>query len=65
MNTQIPVYVILGELRREFLITPDHKLIADQPGGSLLYAAEGTSIWLKPDQMIGLVARVGEDYPRA
>jgi hypothetical protein len=65
MNTLNPAYIILGQLRREFLITPNHKLIADQPGGSLLYAAEGAGLWLKKDQRIGLVARVGEDYPRA
>jgi hypothetical protein len=65
MNAHNPTYIILGQLRREFLITPTHKVISDQPGGSLLYAAEGTGLWLEPDQKIGLVARVGEDYPRA
>ncbi|MEK6223181.1 MAG: hypothetical protein N2D54_13125, partial [Chloroflexota bacterium] len=36
----------------------------DKPGGNLLYAAGGGTIWLGKDETIGLVARVGEDYPR-
>jgi ribokinase len=65
METHTPTYIVIGQLRREFLITPNHKVIEDQPGGSLLYAAEGADLWLEPEQKIGLVARVGEDYPRA
>jgi ribokinase len=34
----------------------------DAPGGSLLYAAAGLRVW---ESDIGLVARVGDDYPRA
>jgi hypothetical protein len=65
MNTLNPTYIILGQLKREFLITPNRKVVNDQPGGCLLYTAEGTSLWLKPDEKVGLVARVGEDYPRS
>ena len=35
--------------------------ILDRPGGSPLYAAGGAAVWEKE---IGLLARVGEDYPR-
>ncbi|MFN2144226.1 MAG: carbohydrate kinase family protein [Anaerolineales bacterium] len=64
MENRTPTYLIFGKLRREFLITPSNKVIADQPGGCLLYAAEGVGLWLEADQKIGLIARVGEDYPR-
>ncbi|MBN2044251.1 MAG: hypothetical protein JW757_04450 [Anaerolineales bacterium] len=65
MNSLNPTYIVLGQLRREFLITPSQKVVSDQPGGCLLYAAEGAGLWLEADEKIGLVARVGEDYPRA
>lgn len=64
MTTQSPTYLVLGQLRREYLITPSQKVYLDQPGGNLLYAAEGLSLWLEEDEVVGLVSRVGEDYPR-
>jgi len=57
-------YLVLGELRRDYLITPDQKVLPDQLGGSLLYAAEGVGLWLEEGEKVGLIARVGEDYPR-
>lgn len=65
MTSNQPTHLILGELRREFLITPQQKVVSDQPGGCLLYAAEGTCLWLEGDEHVGLVARVGENFPRA
>jgi hypothetical protein len=65
MTIAQPTHLILGQLRREFLITPNQKVINDQPGGCLLYSAEGAGLWLEDDEKIGLVSRVGEDYPRA
>lgn len=65
MTSETPDYLVLGQLRRDFLITPERKVFADQPGGNLLYALEGASLWLDKDEKIGLVSRVGEDYPRA
>ena len=64
MTTQSPTHLLLGQLRRDFLITPSGKMLIDQPGGNLLYAAGGASLWMEEDQTLGLVARVGEDYPR-
>ena len=64
MTPQSPQYLIFGQLRRDFLITPDRKVLADQPGGNLLYAVEGAGLWLNQDEKVGVVARVGEDYPR-
>jgi hypothetical protein len=64
MEKQSTRYLILGQLLREFLVTPDQKISINQPGGNLLYAAEGLNLWLEEGEQIGLVARVGEDYPR-
>lgn len=59
--TFIPNYLIIGTLRREFILTPANQLEVDLPGGDLLYAAAGTALW---SRRIGLVGLVGEDYPR-
>lgn len=40
------------------------KMLLDVPGGSALYAAVGTLIWEK-NPPPGLIARVGEDFPRS
>jgi sugar/nucleoside kinase (ribokinase family) len=64
MTSTHPTHIVLGELRRDYLITPDKKVLADQPGGDLLYTAEGVRLWLEEDESVGLVSRVGEDYPR-
>lgn len=44
-----------------FLLPPYGRPQLDTPGGNLLYAAAGLALW---ESRIGLVARVGEDYPR-
>ncbi len=54
-------FTIAGELRRNFIITPQGKVLLDVPGGSLLYAAIGMAVW---ETGIGLIARAGEDYPQ-
>jgi sugar/nucleoside kinase (ribokinase family) len=64
MTMLSPTYLVLGQLRREYLIAPSQKVSLDQPGGNLMYAAEGVSLWLREDEVVGLVSRVGEDYPR-
>ncbi len=57
-----PTFVITGHLTREFILPPVGQPLLDVPGGSLLYAAGGLMVW---DRNLGLLARVGEDYPRA
>lgn len=57
-----PLFLLLGALTREFLLPAGGPPRLDAPGGSLLYAAGGLAVW---DQRVGLLARVGEDYPRA
>ncbi len=54
-------YIIFGRLSRDFILTPDDRAYLDKPGGSLLYAAAGAGVW---ESGIGLVGRVGEDYPQ-
>jgi sugar/nucleoside kinase (ribokinase family) len=64
MATEIPRYFCAGILRRQYCLLPDGRTFLDVPGGSLLYTASGIRLW-EPDTSPGLVARVGEDYPRA
>ena len=56
-------FIIAGQLRRDYVLFPDGKMCLDVPGGNLIYAAVGLGVW-NPEVMPGLVARVGEDYPR-
>ena len=53
-------FLIAGQLQRETIVTPAGQAYVDGPGGNLLYAAAGLGIW---DKAVGLVSRVGEDYP--
>jgi sugar/nucleoside kinase (ribokinase family) len=56
-----PQFLIFGKLTREYLLPPTGPARLDMPGGSLLYAAAGLRVW---ESEIGLVGRVGADYPR-
>jgi ribokinase len=56
-----PKFLVFGNLTREFLLPADGQPRLDVPGGSLLYAAAGLKVW---ESDIGLVGRVGDDYPR-
>ncbi len=55
-------FIVAGKLRREYILPPSGKPQLDVPGGGLLYAAVGLAIWEPAG--IGLVGRVGEDYPQ-
>jgi len=59
METQ---FVVVGKLTREFLLPASGQPRLDVAGGSLLYAAAGLGVW---ETGVGLVGRVGNDYPRA
>jgi sugar/nucleoside kinase (ribokinase family) len=56
-----PTFVIAGRLHRDYLLPPTGRPLIDVPGGNLLYATAGLGVW---DSQIGLLARVGEDYPQ-
>lgn len=58
-----PNAVFVGRLHRDFILLADGQTFEDQMGGNALYSAVGWKLWQK-DQTAGLVARVGEDYPR-
>jgi sugar/nucleoside kinase (ribokinase family) len=59
-----PTLVLAGRLRRDTLLPPVGRPLVDVPGGGLLYAAAGAALWTRSDGPgIGLLARVGEDYP--
>lgn len=53
-------FLIAGQLQRETIVTPSGQANVDIPGGNILYAAAGMGIW---DKAVGLISRVGEDYP--
>jgi sugar/nucleoside kinase (ribokinase family) len=59
MPTELKL-VFAGQLRRQYLLPPEGRPLLDTPGGNLLYAASGARLW---SENIGLLARVGEDYP--
>jgi sugar/nucleoside kinase (ribokinase family) len=56
-----PRFLVFGQLTREYLLPPIGPPRLDASGGSLLYAAAGIGVW---ESGIGLVGRVGNDYPR-
>jgi hypothetical protein len=59
-----PELVIAGTLRRDYLLPPSGRPLLDVPGGDLLYTAAGAAVWKQvPGPDIGLLGRVGEDYP--
>ncbi len=63
-----PRFVLAGALQREYLLPPQGRPLLDVPGGSLLYAAGGLRVWETDSPLgteIGLLGRVGADYPRA
>ena len=57
-----PNYLIFGQLKREYLLPPSGPVRLDVAGGSPLYVAAGLRVW---DSGVGLVGRVGNDFPRA
>lgn len=56
-----PIFVVAGRITREYVLPPAGAPQLDVAGGSALYAAGGLLLW---DSELGLLARVGEDYPR-
>jgi sugar/nucleoside kinase (ribokinase family) len=56
-----PEFLVFGQLTREYLLPPSSHARLDVAGGSLLYAGAGLKVW---ESSIGLIGRVGNDYPR-
>ena len=62
MTTILPRFLVTGQLTRDYIILPNGETLLDVPGGNVLYASVGLSVW-EPDPPPALIARVGEDYP--
>jgi sugar/nucleoside kinase (ribokinase family) len=54
-------FLVAGRLARCFTILPSGSTQEDACGGSAIYAAAGVRIW---EEGVGMIARVGCDYPR-
>ncbi len=52
--------VLVGTLRRDFIITPGGKAVNDTLGGHLFYTASGLYHW---EKQFGLVSRIGSTFP--
>jgi sugar/nucleoside kinase (ribokinase family) len=55
-------FAFVGGMREDYFITPNGEARPHEIGGNALYAAVGARLW---SERIGLVARVGENYPAA
>jgi len=53
-------YAFVGGLRQDYCITHDGRLFAGMLGGNAVYAAVGARVW---SDSVGLISRVGSDYP--
>lgn len=58
----VPDVVMLGCLRREFILPANAPASIDQPGGNLSYASFAALQW---GASAGMVARVDQEYPEA
>lgn len=58
---QNPKYIISGSLSRDFVIPSGSSPKMDFIGGCAAFAATGLALWDKP---VGMLTRIGEDYPR-
>ena len=61
MTPPPPDLAIVGGLREDYFITPSGEVHIKEIGGNALYAAVGAAIWKK---RVGIISRVGENYPR-
>jgi sugar/nucleoside kinase (ribokinase family) len=55
-------FAFVGGLRQDYCITHDGRVFAGMLGGNALYAAVGARVW---GASVGVVSRVGSDYPSA
>ncbi len=60
MSGELIDYAILGGLREDYCITHDERVRLGELGGNAAYAGAGAALW---GQRVGLVSRVGSNYP--
>ncbi len=54
-------YLVAGKIEREFIVTAHGRTHLDAIGGNALYASSGLAVW---DNGIGIISRIGEDFPQ-
>jgi len=59
-----PTHILAGKLCRDYFITAQGEPVLDVLGGNLTYAAVGFKLW-DHMQPLGLLSRVGADYPKS
>ena len=59
--TPLLQYLVAGQLNRSFILMPGKKPRLDTLGGNLVYGASGLGLW---ESGIGLIGRVGNDFPQ-
>jgi ribokinase len=60
MVEPMSLYLTLGGLRQDYCITHDGRLLLGVLGGNAIYSAVGARLWADE---VGLVSRVGADFP--
>lgn len=55
-----PKYIVAGRISRDFVVPFHATPKMDFIGGSAAFAAAGLALW---DQPVGILTRIGEDYP--
>jgi len=59
-----PYVAIVGGLREDYFITPTGDVHLREIGGNALYAGVGAALWSRlTHQIVGLLTRVGANYP--
>jgi sugar/nucleoside kinase (ribokinase family) len=60
-------FAVVGGLREDYFITPADQVYLRQLGGNAVYAAVGAQLWARMNEPgtrpVGLVARVGQNFP--
>ncbi len=56
-----PKYIVAGRFSRDFVIPNSIHPKMDFLGGNAAFTAAGVALWDKP---VGILSRIGEDYPR-
>jgi sugar/nucleoside kinase (ribokinase family) len=59
-----PHFAVTGGFREDYFITPSGEVHLHEIGGNCVYAGVGAALWARlQKQSVGLIGRVGENYP--
>jgi ribokinase len=61
----MPRYITIGNITLDDVVLPDGTFIQGAFGGGSIYSAAGARIWSQTKGGIGIVSKVGSDYPEA